>query len=129
MQNSIGETSQSILVSVVTVPRLEEEHKVKAGSELALPCVQGGEWARAGQTVRGGGDIILDRETGNLVILSMTEAMEGEYSCRVVIPETGEERVIRTLVSLGVSIIVSIIMIIIIIITGEHHAGYCAHQE
>ena len=52
------------------MPRLEEEHKVKAGSELALPCVQGGEWARAGQTVRGGGDIILDRETGSLVILS-----------------------------------------------------------
>ena len=88
-------------MSVVRLPRLEDEYKVKEGSELVLPCVRGeagvsAEWRRGGESVRGGGDIILDRETGGLMILSMSEDMEGEYSCRVVISDTGEERVIRT---------------------------------
>ena len=100
-QNSIGETKKTILLSVVRLPRLEDEYKVKEGSELVLPCVRGeegvsAEWRRGEERVRGGGDIILDRETGGLMILSMTETMEGEYSCRVVITDTGEERVIRT---------------------------------
>ena len=131
-QNSIGETQKTILVSVVRLPRLEEDYKVKEGSELVLPCVQGeagvsAEWRRGEEMVRGLGDIILDRETGGLVILSMTEDMEGEYSCRVVIGDSGEERVIRT----QVRAIINIIMftLIITIITGQHHAGYCPHQE
>ena len=88
-------------MSVVRLPRLEEEYKVKEGSELVLPCVRGeagvsAEWRRGGESVRGGRDIILDTETGGLMILSMSEDMEGEYSCRVVISDNGEERVIRT---------------------------------
>ena len=104
-------------MTVVRLPRLEDEYKVKEGSELVLPCVQReagvtAEWRRGEEKVRGRGEIILDRETGGLVILSMTEKMEGEYSCRVVIGDTGEERVIRTQVRT-----VMIIMIIIITVT------------
>ena len=118
------------MVSVVTLPRLEEEYKVKEGSELVLPCVRGeagvtAEWRRGGERLRGGGDIILDRETGGLMILSMTGAMEGEYSCRVVIGDTGEERVISTQVRSDI-IMLDIAMTIT---TGQHHAGHCAHQE
>ena len=54
----------------VTVPRLEEQYKVKAGSPLSLPCVPpqpGGEvtveW-RHGDTETHSQDITVDTDTG-----------------------------------------------------------------
>ena len=39
-RNSIGETKRSIQISVVTIPKMEKEYKVKKGKELVLPCIQ-----------------------------------------------------------------------------------------
>ena len=33
---------------------------------------------------------------GNLILMSMSEQLEGEYSCHVVISGSGEERVLQT---------------------------------
>ena len=54
----------------VTVPRLEEQYKVKAGSPLSLPCVPpqpGGEVAvewRHGDTETDSQDMAVDTDTG-----------------------------------------------------------------
>jgi len=99
-KNSIGETKQTIRVSVVTVPRLDEEYKIKTGSELSLPCVRSEDgvsafWQKDNEEVVTGSDIQIDND-GSLIILNMTEKYEGGYSCRIRLDESGEERTIQT---------------------------------
>jgi len=102
-KNSIGETKKTIQVSVVTVPLLKEEYKVKKGSELSLPCTRSSpnvksEWKRGGNPISQTGEILVDNE-GSLVFASMAEHLEGDYSCIVKIIG-GEQRVQETKVGI-----------------------------
>ena len=92
--NSIGRTEKSIEVSVVTLPNLESEYRVKKGKRLALPCLPS---SSAVQTIwkKGDEEIEGDHE-GRLVLHGMMEEREGEYSCQVTIVESGESRVLHT---------------------------------
>jgi len=86
-KNSIGETKKTIQVSVVTVPKLKEEYKIKKGSELVLPCTRNSpdvksEWQKGGNPISQTGEILVDNE-GSLVFTSLAEHLEGDYSCIV----------------------------------------------
>jgi len=102
-KNSIGETKKTIQVSVVTVPKLKEEYKIKKGSELILPCTRNSpdvksEWHRGGNPISQTGEILVDNE-GSLVFTSLAEHLEGDYSCTVKIIG-GEKRVQETKVGI-----------------------------
>lgn len=102
-KNSIGETKKTIQVSVVTVPKLKEEYKIKAGSELILPCTRNSpdvkaEWQRGGNPISQTGEILVDND-GSLVFTSLAEHLEGDYSCIVRIIG-GEQRVQETKVGI-----------------------------
>jgi len=95
-KNSIGETKKTIQVSVVTIPKLKEEYKIKKSSELVLPCTRNSpdvksEWQKEGSPISQTGEILVDNE-GSLVFTSLAEHLEGDYSCIVQIIG-GEQRV------------------------------------
>ena len=79
--NSIGITKMSIEVSVVTLPNLDPEYRVKKGKRLALPCFPSSPavhsiWKKGEEEIEG------DTE-GRLVLHGMKEEQEGDYSCQV----------------------------------------------
>ena len=92
-------------VWVVTVPRLEEVYKLKAGSELVVPCVRPGpevssQWRRGNQS-------LLDSDSqGNLVINNLTEDMVGDYSCEIKI-SGGDSKIINTEIAIMPDIVLT----------------------
>ena len=92
-------------VWVVTVPRLEELYKIKAGSELVVPCVQPGP-AVSSQWRRGNQSVIESDSQGNLVIDSLTEDMVGDYSCEIKI-SGGESKIINTEIAIMPDIVLT----------------------
>merc|ERR1711936_799191 len=74
--NSVGRTEKSIDVSIVTLPNLESEYRVKKGKRLALPCIPSSSavhtvWKK-GEDEIGEGDM-----EGRLVLQGMKEEREG----------------------------------------------------
>ena len=100
-RNSVGETKKNLEVSVVTVPLLKEEYKVKKGSRLTVPCLQSNEllessWNHNDRTFQQNNEAFIDHE-GSLLVLNMTEKEEGDYSCKIrLVKGEREERTIRT---------------------------------
>ena len=113
-ENSVGQTKKTLEVSVVTVPVLKEEYKIKKGSKLTIPCVQSGQglqstWHYNNAAFQQSDEAFVDNE-GNLMILNMTEAMEGDYSCKINIMKDNkskEERIISTKVIIMADIVLT----------------------
>jgi hypothetical protein len=84
-KNSIGETQRTIVVGVLTVPRLEEVYQTKKGSLLKLPCVTASErvsvlWFKDGKPMETFDEqVYVDSDGGGLVFKNLTESNEGEY--------------------------------------------------
>ena len=92
-------------VWVVTLPRLEEVYKVKAGSELVIPCVRPGpqvssQWRRANQS------LLQSDSQGSLAIANLTEDMVGQYSCQINIAG-GDSKIINTEIAIMPDIVLT----------------------
>ena len=90
---------------MVTVPRVKEVYKIKAGSHLLIPCVRptsevSSQWRRADQSL-----LNTDSE-GNLVITSFTEDMVGHYSCEIRIAG-GDTKIINTEIAIMPDIVLT----------------------
>ena len=90
---------------MVTVPRVEEVYKIKAGSDLVIPCVRpspevSSEWSRANQS------LLQTDGQGSLVISNMTEDMAGHYSCQIKIAG-GDSKIINTEIAIMPDIVLT----------------------
>ena len=83
-KNSIGETQRTIVVGVLTVPRLEEAYQAKKGVLLRLPCVAASDkvsvlWFKDGKPMETFDEQVLVDGEGGLVFKNLTESNEAEY--------------------------------------------------
>jgi hypothetical protein len=84
-KNSIGETQRTIVVGVLSVPRLDEVYQAKKHAHLRLPCVPSTEgvnvlWLKDGRPLEVAEEqqVLVDGE-GGLVFKNLTESNEAEY--------------------------------------------------
>jgi hypothetical protein len=83
-KNSIGETQRTIVVGVVTVPRLEETYQAKKGSLVKLPCIRASDkvsvlWFKDGKPMETFDEQVYVDGEGGLVFKNLTESSEAEY--------------------------------------------------
>ena len=89
----------------MTVPRVVEVHKIKAGSDLVVPCVRPGPEVSS-QWRRGNQSLLESDSQGNLVITNLTEDMAGHYSCEIKI-SGGDSKIINTEIAIMPDIVLT----------------------